>query len=67
MKDYRELKLQYPFSTLSIPPTVYPCEATLKVIAAHKDFIDKIGAVEEDFLGNYSKELYILMLLKDNF
>ena len=59
--DFQGLKFQYPFSTLFIPPTVYPCEATLKVIAAHKELIDEIGAVEADFLGDYSKELHIVI------
>lgn len=60
-KDFQGLKLQYPFSTMFIPPTVYPCEATLKVIAAHRDLIDGIGAVEADFIGDFSKELYIVI------
>ena len=60
-KDFQGLKFQYPFSTLFLPPTVYPCEATLKVIAAHRDLINEIGAVEADFIGDFSKELYIVI------
>ena len=52
-KDFQGLKMQYPFSTLFIPPTVYPCEATLKVIAAHRDLIDETGAVEADFIRKF--------------
>lgn len=59
MADYREMKEIYPFSCLTILPTVHEEIASARVIAASKDLIYKARAVEEDFLGEYSRQLYI--------
>ena len=58
-KDYLELKEEYPFSSLIIPPSEKPEIATVKVIAASKTIIRQTNAHEEDFKGEYSRELFI--------
>ena len=57
--DYRELKEHYPYCYLTILPTAEPVIATIKVVAANKELIEITGAVESDFLGEYSRELHI--------
>lgn len=57
--DYRELREQYPYCYLTILPTVEPKLATIRVVAANKDLIEMTGAVESDFIGEYSRELHI--------
>lgn len=53
------MKEQYPFSYLTIPPTVKPMEVEIRVVAASKGLIDMVCGVESDFLGAYSKELHL--------
>ena len=53
------MKEQYPFCFLTIPPTINPSEAEIRVVAVNKDLIDIVGGVESDFLGSYSKELHL--------
>ncbi len=57
--DFKELKKMYPFSELTILPSLLPKIATIRVIAANKDLIQMTGAVESDFTEDYSRELYI--------
>ncbi len=57
--DFDELNEMYPFSWLTIAPTVYNSLAFIRVIAANKNLITRCLAQEQDFLGEYSKELYI--------
>ena len=59
--DFAEMILYYPFSSLYIPPTARPSKASVRVVAVHKDLIEDTGAVEADFLGEYSKELYVII------
>lgn len=59
LADFKELKLYYPFSKLTVLPSIQPEIATLRVVAANKDLIDLTGAVETDFTEEYSKELHI--------
>ncbi len=61
LTDYREMKEQYPFSYLTILPTIKPELATIRVVATNKDLIEAVGGVETDFLGEYSKELYVII------
>ena len=61
LRDFKELKERYPFSTLHIPPTVQPELAAIRVIAANKELIEETLAVESDFLGEYSRELHIVV------
>ena len=61
LADFREMKDQYPFSYLTVLPTTKPQLAKIRVVAANKDLIEAIGGVEADFLGKYSKELYIIV------
>lgn len=59
LTDFRELKESYPFSYLTIPPTVKPEFASIRVVAANKALIKMTGAVESDFTDDYSRELHI--------
>lgn len=59
LSDFREMKEQYPFCYLTILPTITPSEAEIRVVAANKGLIDSVGGVEEDYLGDYSKELFL--------
>ena len=59
IRDYKELKEQYPFSYLSIPPTTIPNLASLKVVAANIELIQCLNAEEKDFIGDYTRELHI--------
>ena len=60
-KDFEELKVEYPYSTMYMPPTVEPYQIRLRVIAVHRDVIFASKAEEEDFLEEYSKELQIVI------
>lgn len=57
--DFVELKATYPFSWLLIPPTVEPSLASVRVIAVNSIIIDAVDGRPEDFIGEYSKEIYI--------
>ena len=59
MIDYQEMKEQYPFCCLTILPTFKPTTAMIRVIAANKDLIEMVGAIETDFTKEFSRELYI--------
>ena len=59
IRDFAELKNFYPFSWLLIPPTIQPKLASIKVIAANADLIKKVCGQVSDFIGEYTKELYI--------
>lgn len=59
--DFIQLKEQYPFATLSIAPTVDILPATIRVTAANKELIDTMLAVQSDFQGDYSRDLYIVV------
>ena len=61
LNDFLELKEQYPFSTLYTPPTAQPKPAIIRTVAANKELIMETRAVEPDFLGEYSRELFILV------
>jgi len=55
------MKTQYPFCYLTIPPTVEPSQAEIRVVAVNKRLIEAVGGVESDFLGDYSKELHLIV------
>lgn len=57
--DYKGLNSAYPFSELSIYPTVDPQLAIIRVVAVNKTFIEKLRACKSDFITDYSKELYV--------
>lgn len=57
--DYHELKKQYPYCYLSIPPTVKPVRASIVVIAVDSELVEAVRGAEDDFKGSYSKELFI--------
>ena len=59
IRDFHELIIQYPFSTITFLPTVYPSPAILRVIAVHKKLIDEVMGTSSDFTGIYSKELFV--------
>lgn len=58
-RDFNELKKIYPYSTMFLPPTRRPKCIKIRVLAVHISIIEKSKAEETDFLGAYSKELYI--------
>ena len=57
--DFEELKVAYPFSTLTFPLSCSPECALIRVVAVNKILVDAVNGVEMDFLGEYSKELYL--------
>jgi len=58
-RDFIELRENYPFSNLTIPPTVKPSLASITVVAACKNLIDAVQGHPEDFIGEYSKKLLL--------
>lgn len=58
-QDFEELKTEYPFAMLTIPPTVEPSLASITVIAVNNVIIDAVCGRPEDFIGEYSKKLRI--------
>lgn len=60
-RDFDELILEYPFSQLTFPPTVNFEPAIVRTVAVHKDLLEEVRGRKEDFMGKYSKELYIII------
>ena len=60
-QDFEMLRHEYPYSTMYMPPTVKPQTITIRVVAVHADIIGLSKAEEEDFLGEYSKELLLIV------
>lgn len=58
VRDFRELQRLYPFSSLRMPLSTRKI-ATIRVVAVDVLLVDRLMATEGDFLGEYSKELYI--------
>lgn len=61
IKDFGELKNYYPFSRLVLLPTYTPKPAIVYVTAVNAKLINKMNAIKEDFQGNYSKNLTIVV------
>lgn len=59
LSDFKEMRKEYPFCYLTIPPTIKPSQAEIRVVAVNKGLIDIVDGVENDFLGEYSKELHM--------
>ena len=59
--DYRELKNQYPFSRIVIPPTGKPYEIMIVTIAVGKDIIEDLHAFPDDFTKEYSKRIEVVV------
>ena len=57
--DFEELKNRYPFSELILPPTAKPSQAKIMSIAVEKRLIDTINGKRDDFLGAYSKQIFL--------
>ena len=49
----------YPFSYITILPTVTPSLATIRVVAVTASLISETYSIESDYLGEYTKELHI--------
>lgn len=58
-RDYNEAKRYYPYMEMSIFPTSKPSQIVVRAVAAEQDIITETCAQMEDFIGSYSKELYI--------
>lgn len=59
ISDFAELKAEYPFAFLSILPTVEPSLASITVIAVSKNIIESVSGSPSDFLGPFSKKIFI--------
>lgn len=59
LSDFAEVKEEYPYCYLTIPPTVEPQKAEIYVVAANYRLITECHAVKEDFTRVYSKELWL--------
>ncbi|MEG0835763.1 MAG: hypothetical protein RR413_10005 [Christensenellaceae bacterium] len=57
--DFEELRKRYPFSELILPPTVKPSQAKIISIAVEKRLVEAINGRQNDFLGTYSKQIYL--------
>lgn len=60
-KDFEQLKKKYPFSEISIMSTVEIMPIVINCIAANWSLIDTMLANREDFLGDYSRQLRIIV------
>ena len=60
-RDFEQLKEKYPFSTIQITPTVEITPVVINVIAANRSLIDTMHAFPEDFQGNYSRQLRVIV------
>ena len=56
-RDFGELKKEYPFSTIYLPPTRLPICVSLRVVAVNLKILQLSSGEEADFLGSYSREL----------
>lgn len=61
MADVQELKEYYPFTTYSIAPSQTPTPVEIKVVAANRELIECTCAEESDFLGEYSRQLNVVV------
>lgn len=59
LNDYEEMKNVYPYSYLTILPSVEARTATIKVIAVDRNIINLTSATEEDCTSDYSRELWV--------
>lgn len=59
VKDIEEAKKFYPFIHVTCLPTTIPREITLKVIVASAELIKITAGCETDFLGPYTKEVFV--------
>ena len=61
--DIEELKDHYKFVDLVSPPLAKPYLTYLKVIAVNTEFIERTCGLKEDFIGEYSKEIIVVVPL----
>lgn len=57
--DFAELKEEYPFSSILIMPYSEVHELNIDVIAVNKRIIDEMNAEESDFIGEFSKKIFV--------
>ena len=60
-RDMEELKREYPFTKKILIPSVNPEPIRLDVVAANIRLIRECNAEENDFKGEYSRELKIII------
>jgi hypothetical protein len=58
-RDFKELHAQYPYSSYRVPLRPLPGIVTIRVVAASAALLQEVRGVEADFLGEYSKELFV--------
>lgn len=56
-RDFEELKKEYPFSTIYLPPTREPICVRIRVVAVNNKILQISSGEETDYLGKYSREL----------
>lgn len=59
--DIQELKKKYKYVERVIFPLAKPYLVILKIIAVNNHIIEKTGGVKEDFIGDYSKEITVVI------
>ena len=57
--DFAELKEEYPFSSILVIPYSEIQELSISVIAVNKRIIDEMNAKKSDFIGEFSKEIFM--------
>lgn len=60
-EDFRQVIDYYPFSKLFIHPTVQPMEIKIVSVAVAKDITEALNACPNDFLGEYSKLIEVIV------
>lgn len=61
LEDFSELQKEYPFSKMTILPTTEPKPVEMIVVAANCNLIEECIASENDFKGDYSRVLKIIV------
>ena len=61
MSDVRELKELYPFTKMILLPTKSVSQIELDITAVRAEIIGQTGAIEADFLGEFSRRLHLVV------
>lgn len=58
-KDFEQLKEEYPFSRITLLPTLEAVPVIIKVTAVNHKLVDALSAKQTDFQGAFSRDLVI--------
>lgn len=61
ISDVSELKELYPFTKMILLPTTSKSPIELEVTAVRAEIICQTGAIEADFLGEFSRQLHLII------